>query len=191
MTKPPVHDGPVSGYAGRVTAREMLQCPRRRGAALAGLVGLGLVASLSLTGCFAPPSSTGGGTGGTGQSGQGDGTDGGTTTSTSSGTDGTEQYAGLPSGFPSDEIPIIDGEVVFGIDLGTGWTVIVSVDDLQADYQAAAEKLKAAGYSALAESSSADGSFGAFENGTFQVQVTASETPDYGLTVTYLAVRLG
>ena len=180
-----------NGYAGRVKACQVPQRPRQRGGVVVGLVGLGLAASLALTGCFASPSVTGGGTGGSGQSGQGDGTDGGTTTTSPPEQTDRGDFAGLPAGFPSDEIPLIEGEVVFGMDLGTGWTAVVAVDDLTTGFQDASQRLKTAGYTALAESVSADGAFGAFENDTYQVQVTASENPDYGLTVTYLAVLLG
>lgn len=186
-----MHSSGGTGYAGRVNPRQFRERPRRRGRVLVGLVGLGLAASFALTGCFASPSVTGGGTGGSGQSGQGDGTDGGTTTTTPPEQTDLGDFAGLPAGFPTDEIPLIEGEVVFGMDLGTGWTAVVAVDNLTTGFQDASQRLKTAGYTALAESVSADGAFGAFENDTYQVQVTASDNPDYGLTVTYLAVLLG
>jgi hypothetical protein len=145
---------------------------------------------MMLTGCFAAPPSTGGGTGGSGQSGSSDGTDGGNT-STDPGTDtGTDGFAGKPATFPGD-IPLIGGDVVFGVDLGTGWTVVIPVTDAQASYTEASTQLKAAGFEALAESTAADGSFGVFKNDTYQVQVTAADTGDYGLAVSYVVALLG
>ena len=145
---------------------------------------------MMLTGCFAAPPTTGGGTGGSGQSGSSDGTDGGNT-STDPGTDtGTTDFSGKPATFPGD-IPLIGGDVVFGVDLGTGWTVVIPVTDVQAAYADASAQLQAAGFEALTESTSTDGSFGAFKNDTYQVQVTATDTGEYGLAVSYVVVLLG
>jgi hypothetical protein len=169
---------------------------------LVAVVVLATAASLSLSGCFALPNLVGGGNGGStgggtsggssggGQSGQSGGDQSGTTT-TPPDSDQLGELAGLPTDFPTAEIPLVDGPVVLGINLGTGWTVIVSVDDLAAGYRDASQRLESAGYSVLAESESSTGSFGAFENDTYQVQVTASDAPDYGLTVTYIAILRG
>lgn len=177
MTKPSLVDAPLDRYAGPVKRTRLL-----------ALAGVGLTLSLMLTGCFfSPPSIVGGGTGGSGESGQSDGSE----SNTDPGTDeDLEQFAGKPATFPPD-IPLIDGEVVFGIDVGTGWSVIISIDDVEADFADASQRLKTAGFEALAENTSADGGFGAFENDTYQVQVTTQDSPDYGLVVNYLVVRLG
>ena len=192
MTKPPLRQHPLTGYAGRVTAHETPQRARRRPAVLVALVGLGLAASLSLTGCFAPPTITGGGTGGAGQSGQsGDGTvtDGGTTTSPPD--NGLTDFEGLPAGFPTDEIPLIAGDVAFGIDLGTGWTVVIPVADGTAAFADASARLTGAGYESLAEQSQPEGSFGVFQNEKYQVQLTVADTSDFGLAATYVAALRG
>lgn len=192
MTKPPLRDSPLTGYAGRVTAHEIRQRPRRRPVVLVGLVGLGLAASLSLTGCFAAPTITGGGTGGAGQSGQsGDGTvtDGGTTTSPPD--SGLSDFAGLPAGFPTDEIPLIAGDVAFGVDLGTGWTVVIPVADGPSAFADASVRLTGAGYESLAEQTQPEGSFGVFQNDKYQVQLTIADTNDFGLAATYVAAQRG
>lgn len=138
--------------------------------------------SALLTGCFFSPPTITGGSGGSGESGQSDGTD-------DPGTDvEPDQFVGLPPTFPA-EIPLIDGEVVFGIDVGTGWSVLVAVDDLEADFTDASQRMKAAGFEALIENMTPDGGFGAFENGSYQVQVTTQESPDYGPVIAYLVVR--
>ena len=161
---------------------------QQRGGVLVGLV---LAASLALTGCSGAFGGGGaGGTGGNGQSGTSDGSDEGTT-STDPGTDaGLEGYEGKPSTFPGD-VPIIDGDVPFGVDLGTGWTVIVATDDLGAAYADAAARLTGAGFASQVSSTTDDGSFGSFENDKYTVQVTATDTADYGPSVTYLVVLKG
>ncbi|CAN5528124.1 hypothetical protein BH10ACT7_BH10ACT7_04720 [soil metagenome] len=137
--------------------------------------------TLLLAGCFfgAPAAPTGGGTEGNGQSGQTDGTE----------TEpGNEMLQGVPATFPS-EVPLIAGDVPIGVDLGTGWTVVVKVADVQASYAEASALLTGAGFDVLVENSSPEGSFGAFENATYQVQVTGGDTPDYGVTISYLVVK--
>lgn len=143
----------------------------RLSAALAAVV-------LLLSGCFGVPSipPTGGSEGG------------GTSGQTDDSTSGDEMFQGLPATFPTD-VPLLPGEVAMGIDVGTGWAVIVLVDDLQTDFEAASALLKGAGFEALTESSSDDGSFGVFENAKYQVQVTASDAEDYGLNLNYLVVK--
>jgi hypothetical protein len=152
----------------------------------AGFAGVALAASLVLTGCsiFPSPPSAGGGSGGAGGSGG--------TTSTDPGTDTSlDQYKGLPSTFPKGDIPLISGDIPVGIDLGTGWTVIVKVNDTAAAFTEATGKLKAAGFTAQAEQTSDAGSFGDYITNKYEVQVTAQDTSDYGPSVTYLVVLKG
>lgn len=160
------------------------------------LVGVLLAASLTLTGCSGMLG--GGGAGGTGGGGQ-SGSSGGGSTSTDPGTDGgsdsgdgagLEGYEGKPATFPGD-VPIIDGQIPFGVDLGTGWTVIVATDDIAAAYQDAESRLTGAGYTSDLSSTTADGSFGSFENDKYTIQVTATDSADYGPSVTYVVVLKG
>lgn len=162
------------------------------------LVGVLLAASLTLTGCSGMLG--GGGAGGTGGGGQ-SGSSGGGSTSTDPGTDGgsdsgdgtgtgLEGYEGKPATFPGD-VPIIDGEIPFGVDLGTGWTVIVVADDIAAAYQDAESRLTGAGYTSQLSSTTDDGSFGSFENDKYTIQVTATDSADYGPSVTYVVVLKG
>jgi len=152
----------------------------------AAVAGVALAASLALTGCsiFPTAPTAGGGTGGTGGSGG--------TTSTKPGTDvGLQQYQGLPTTFPKGDIPLVAGDIPVGIDLGTGWTVIVKVSDFTAAFTEATDKLKAAGFTSQVESSSADGSFGDYTNDKYEVQVTGAKSDDYGPSLTYLVVLKG
>jgi hypothetical protein len=153
---------------------------QQRGTTFAAILGLGLAVSLVLAGCAAP--STGGGTGGNGQSGASDPS--GTTDN------GLQDYAGKPATFPSD-VPIIDGPVVFGVDLGTGWTVVVTTDDIVAAYQDAEGRLAGAGFTSQLSSTTDDGSFGSFDSDKYTVQVTANDSADYGPSVTYVVVLKG
>jgi hypothetical protein len=95
----------------------------------------------------------------------------------------------MPATFPND-IPLISGDVVFGIDVGTGWSILIAVDDMEADFLDAADRLKGAGYESLLETVAPEGSFGAFENDVYQIQISSQDSPDYGLVVNYLVVRL-
>jgi len=186
MTKLSLEDAPLRRYAGPVNSITSSRLRSRHGVSL-GLAGVAVAASLLLSGCFALPSLPGGGTDGSGSSGGSDGSQ--TDSGSDSGPDDVpEQFQGMPATFPSD-IPLIPGEVAFGIDVGTGWSVLISVDDLEADFVDAADRLKGAGYTALLENVAATGSFGAFENDLYQVQVSSQDTPDYGLVVNYLVVR--
>jgi len=150
---------------------------------------LAIAASAILAGCSIAPSSpaTGGGTSGGGQSGQ---SDGGTTTTDPGSDTSLDDYQGAPANFPTD-VPLIEGDVAFGIDLGTGWTVVIPVGDLAAGYADASTRLTSAGFAAQVDSTSAEGSIGVFTNDRYQINVTASATADYGDAVTYVVVLRG
>ena len=141
---------------------------------------------LVLTGCSSP--SVGGGTSGDGQSGSGSSPSDGTDSSDTTG--GLEGYQGLPSTFPTD-VPIVDGDVPVGLDLGTGWSIIVKVDDIDSAYQDAKQKLIAKGFTAEVDNTTADGSVGVFLNDKYQINVTASQSKDYGPNVNYVVVIKG
>ncbi len=162
----------------------------RRSGTLAAAIGLGLAASLTLAGCSLIPA-PGGGSGGSGGSGQSGSSPDGSGTSSNPGTDtGATGYEGKPATFPGD-VPIVDGEIPFGVDLGTGWTVIVKVADIAAAYTAASEKLSGAGFTTEQTGTTTDGSFGVFDTDKYTVEVTATKTADYGPSVTYVVVLKG
>ena len=155
-------------------------------------IALSVAALLTLAGCsFGGP--TGGGTGGGGQSGSSDGSESSESTETSTETnssEGLDGYEGKPATFPTD-VPIIDGDVVFGVDLGTGWTVIVKTDDVAAAYTNAEAKLTGAGFTAQISSTEPTGSFGSFSSDKYTVQVTSADSADYGPSVTYVVILNG
>lgn len=132
---------------------------------------------------------SGGGSGGAGQSGASGGSAPSATPTTDDST-GLEGYEGKPTTFPGD-VPIIDGDIPFGVDLGTGWTVIVKTDDLVAAYQDAEAKLTGAGYTSQLSSTTDDGSFGSFDDDKYTIQVTATDNSEYGPSVTYVVILKG
>jgi hypothetical protein len=151
----------------------------------ATLAGLGLAVSLTLVGCSGSPLS-GGGTGGDGQSGSGSDsqTDEG---GSSPGDIDLGDLQGVPETFP-DDVPIVDGDVPIGVDLGTGWSVVVQVDDYAASYAEGSTLLTGAGFTALQESSDDSTAFGVFDSPDYQVQLTATDSADYGPSLTYVVV---
>ena len=70
----------------------------------------------------------------------------------------------VPSTFPRDDVPLVEaGEVVFAVDLGTGWTVIFASDDPLADFDAAREELLGAGFTIATEDAGDEAAFGQFQ----------------------------
>lgn len=152
---------------------------RRLTVALAALVLLPVV----LAGCSLPGSGQPqpGNTGDNGAATSGPAPDGG-------GTEG-DPYVGLPGTFPSD-IPIIDGEVAQGIDVGTGWSLLIPVDDAVARFTEAADALVAAGYEERTRQTSETGGFGNFTNADYSINLSSEDTQDYGPAVAYTVVKL-
>ncbi len=95
--------------------------------------------------------------------------------------------AELPATFPAS-VPLIDGEVAAGIDVGTGWSVIILADDIDAAFADATAQLTGAGFVEDYNQSGDDGSFAQYQSDEFTVQVTGADQPDYGPSITYLVV---
>lgn len=128
-------------------------------------VGLALALTFALTGCGddTPPGANDPGT----STDSGDGSDSGGVT--------------LPDGFPSDEVPIIDGPLAEATHAGNIWAVWVSVDDPAAGMAAATQLLVDAGYDNVI----AGEEYSDFHGSKWQVHVTAKDDPTYGKTVAY------
>ena len=92
----------------------------------------------------------------------------------------------VPDGFPTADVPLVDGTVLGGGagPNGSGWVVQVRVAAVD-DFLAATEQLAAAGYTASAERADASSAFGLFRSDTHSVVLTVSETTD-GVTATYI-----
>ena len=106
---------------------------RKMGVALAAAV---LIPAM-LVGCSGPTPTPGGETGGNGAATSGPApADGGET--------GGEVT--LPATFPTGDVPLIEGDIVYAQDLGTGWVVYVARDDFTAGYEEAKGLLADAGF---------------------------------------------
>lgn len=123
-----------------------------------------------VAGCTAPP--------GVGQ---------GTEPAPSATAEGTGVSSEIPETFP-DDIPLIDGEVAAGVDVGTGWSVVILATDIPAAYAEATAQLESSGFTADYNQTGDDGSFAQFQNATYTVQVTGLDQPDYGPSITYLVI---
>lgn len=142
-----------------------------------GLAGLALAASILLAGCSTPAPS-GGTDGSNGRPDQ----PAPTTPDLPSGTGVTE--GALPPGFPAD-FPLVDGDVLVGLDLGTGWSVWIESADPAAGFTEAVALLTADGYTELSALTNENGSFGVYSKGTQQVQLSAGDDPTYGDAISY------
>lgn len=110
------------------------------------------------------------------------------TVETSEGT--TTVGQGLPEGFPTDDVPLLDEKVVSGAKGTSGgpfaWTVVMTssraIDDLSAEVS---HHFAAAGYAAGQPQELGDVNVHQFSNDTYEVGVTIARTGD-GVMVTYL-----
>ena len=102
---------------------------------------------------------------------------------------------GLPEGFPTDQVPLLDEKVVSGVKGGPGgsvaWSVAMtstrSIEDLSAEVK---KDYADAGYRTDESTEMGDASIHQFSNGTYQVGVTIARTAD-GITITYLVKNQG
>ena len=95
--------------------------------------------------------------------------------------------ASIPATFPSD-VPLIDGRVAFGVDLGTSWSVMITTADLTAGYDDAKALLTSAEYTTTLDSTTANGSFGVFESTRYLITLSSSDNAQYGNVVAYVVV---
>jgi hypothetical protein len=99
--------------------------------------------------------------------------------------------AGLPDGFPTSDVPLIDGEITYGLTLGKGadrvWTVIIRVDDLSA-FEDIAAQLEGAGFeqSDAFGGTTEGGSTGTFASDKYSVLVSVFEDGEDGFAASYL-----
>ncbi|MFJ6171234.1 hypothetical protein [Curtobacterium sp. NPDC092190] len=92
----------------------------------------------------------------------------------------------VPDGFPTADVPLVDGTVLGGGagPNGSGWVVQVRVASVD-DFAAAAEQLAAAGYTESAKRADTSSAFGMFRSDAYRVVLTVSESSD-GVTATYI-----
>ena len=82
----------------------------------------------------------------------------------------------LPEGFPAD-VPLIEGEVAFGVALGSGFNVSVRVDGPDA-MDAISDQLEGAGFEAQVGGTTGEGATQAFSNADYSVLVVITKEND-------------
>ena len=101
---------------------------------------------------------------------------------------------GLPDGFPAEDVPVIDGEIVGGakgVDGGPyAWSVILKAKGETGDvFAELSEKLKNTGFTADRSMQMGTVSTGMFKSDKYEVSVNAAKADD-GVSVTYLVRNL-
>jgi hypothetical protein len=98
----------------------------------------------------------------------------------------------IPDTYPRDDVPLVEsGEVVFAVDLGTGWTVIFASDDPVADFATARDELVGAGFTVATEDANETAAFAQLQEPGYTVNLSANNDPTYGDVVSYTVVRTG
>ena len=152
-----------------------------------GIAAVVLASALALTGCGAPsapaPANTGdNGAATSGPADPGTGTDG-----------GAGEGTALPDTYPTDEVPLIEGDVAYSQDLGTGWVVYIARDDFLGGYEEAKGLLLGAGFTGDTVGSDETGAFGQFKNDKYTVNLQGANADNtgFGNAVGYTVVKNG
>ena len=153
----------------------------------AGLVAVaGLVTLLALSGCGLPGSPAPANTGDNGAATSGPADPGG-------GTDPGTGEATLPATFPTDQVPLIEGDIAYAQDLGTGWVVYIHRDDFLGGYDEAKGLLTGAGFAGDTINQDDTGAVGQFTSDLLTVNLSAGDGSDLGVgpSVGYTVVKNG
>ncbi|MCU1440214.1 MAG: hypothetical protein JWP85_1211 [Rhodoglobus sp.] len=99
--------------------------------------------------------------------------------------------AGLPEGYPTEEVPLIDGEIIFGAGIGAAeghvWNVTVKVSGADAIEQIKSQ-LEGAGFTANEAGiggTTADAATALFESDKYGVLVAVTKDGDKGFVANY------
>jgi hypothetical protein len=144
-------------------------------------LGAAVLVSAVLVGCSGPTPDPGGGAGGD---------NGAATSGPADGGDPGGEVT-LPATFPTGDVPLIEGDLVYAQDLGTGWVVYIHRDDFNAGYEEAKGLLTSAGFSGDTINQDDTGSTGQFSNASYTVNLSAGDGADLGvgLSVGYTVVK--
>ena len=98
----------------------------------------------------------------------------------------------LPDTFPAD-VPLIEGDLAYVQDLGTGWVVYIHRDDFLAGYEEAKGLLTAAGFAGDTVNQDDTGAVGQFTSDAYTVNLSAGDGSDLGVgpSVGYTVVKNG
>lgn len=155
----------------------------------AAAVALG--AALILTGCGAPAANTGGGDAPAASDPATQPSDSSSDGSTTD-TDGVDGQNTIPAAFPKDDIPMIEGDVAYGTDLGTGWVVYLYRDDYLDAFDQAAQLLTDKGFTPGDAAGDATGKFQQFTSDKYIVNLSAQDDANsFGKVVCYQVVLNG
>jgi hypothetical protein len=98
----------------------------------------------------------------------------------------------IPDTYPREDVPLVEsGEVVFAVDLGTGWTVIFASDDPLADFVTARDELVGAGFTVATEDANDEAAFAQLQGQGYTVNLSAGNDRTYGDVVSYTVVLTG
>lgn len=106
---------------------------------------------------------------------------------------GTSGEITLPATYPSDDVPLIEGDLLFAQDLGTGWSVYVARDDFLGGYEEAKGLLTGAGFTGDTVNQDDTGAFGQFQSDAYTVNLQGGDFADLGIgpSVGYTVVKKG
>ncbi|AOX64942.1 hypothetical protein BJK06_03430 [Curtobacterium sp. BH-2-1-1] len=92
----------------------------------------------------------------------------------------------VPDGFPTKDVPLVDGTVLGGGSgpNGSGWVAQVRAASVD-DFEAAAQQLTDAGFTESAKRADSSSAFGMFRSDGYRVVLTFSDGSD-GVTATYI-----
>lgn len=93
----------------------------------------------------------------------------------------------IPDTFP--DVPVPDLEVLLGLDLGTGWSVVFKADDPIDDFNELADRYESEGWEQLARTAADGMGFGAYSTDDYQVQIhSGTDTTDYNSPIVTMTV---
>lgn len=140
-----------------------------------------LAVTLALTGCGAPSAPANGGS------------RGGSPAPEASAPTGSGSELALPDTFPKNDVPLIEGDLAYTQDLGTGWVVYVHRDDFLAGYQEAVGLLDGAGFTGQTINQDDTGAVGQWVSDLVTVNLSAGDGSDLGVgpSVGYTVVKNG
>lgn len=97
----------------------------------------------------------------------------------------------VPDGFPTDQVPLVDGEIVGGAGGpgGSGWAVQVRIDGIER-FEEAGTLLTDAGYTGNISNSDATSGFGTWTGPAYTVTITVSGEAE-ALEALYVVVPAG
>jgi hypothetical protein len=103
---------------------------------------------------------------------------------------------GIPKGFPTADVPLISGEVIYGAGIkgsdGQVWNVTIKVAD-GASFDQIKSQLEGAGFTAAdgVGGSTADGGVGTFSSDKYSIAVVVSKDGSNGFVANYTVSTVG